>query len=173
MLLKGYKKHIFHPECNSNFQSFACIADLDEDITEVLPYLNAELGGRQYLKAPPSVTFKVYGRLITLYSRKIAINVLESQEQADKILEWLKMQINEIWSRHSEIEPSYESAAIPKLIDLLKLMPGTNCKKCGHPTCMVFCTQLIDGGRYPEDCPELSLAKLRALQDYLKRFNIG
>ena len=72
MLLKGYKKHIFHPECNSNYQSFGCIADLDEEITEVLPYLNAELGGRQYLKDPPSVTFKVCCFCPTHISRTLA-----------------------------------------------------------------------------------------------------
>jgi ArsR family metal-binding transcriptional regulator len=173
MLLKGYKKDMFLPECNSNFQSLHCIAYLDEDITEVLPYMNTELGGRQYMKEPPSVTFAVHGRLITLHSRKIAINALESPEQADKIMEWLKLQINEIWSRRSEIEPSCKSAAVPKLIDLLKMMPGTNCKKCGQPTCMVFCTQLIDGGRYPEDCTELSRDSLRALQAYINDFGAG
>jgi CO dehydrogenase/acetyl-CoA synthase gamma subunit (corrinoid Fe-S protein) len=38
---------------------------------------------------------------------------------------------------------------------------------------MVFCTQLIDGGQYPEDCPELSRDKLIAVQDYLNRFDVG
>ena len=56
MLFKHYTKEIFRPECNPNFQSVHCIARLAEDIREVLPYLNAVLGGFSYTKEPPSVT---------------------------------------------------------------------------------------------------------------------
>ncbi len=45
MLLKSYKKKIFRPECNPSFQSLHCVAHLDQDISEALPYLNAVLGG--------------------------------------------------------------------------------------------------------------------------------
>ena len=50
MLLKSYTKEIFRPECNPSFESLHCIAHLDQDISEALPYLNAELGGFEYLK---------------------------------------------------------------------------------------------------------------------------
>jgi ArsR family metal-binding transcriptional regulator len=90
MLLRTYTKGIFRPECNPKFESLHCIAHLDHDISEVLPYLNAVLGGFEYLKDPPAVTFKVYGRLITVQPRQIAINALQDEEEADKILEWLK-----------------------------------------------------------------------------------
>ena len=43
MLLKGYQKEIFRPKCNPSFQSVHCIAHLDQDIGEALPYLNATL----------------------------------------------------------------------------------------------------------------------------------
>ncbi|MFW6099209.1 MAG: hypothetical protein ACOC79_01795 [Thermodesulfobacteriota bacterium] len=42
MLLKGYQKEIFRPKCNPGFQSVHCIAHLDQDIAEALPYLNAQ-----------------------------------------------------------------------------------------------------------------------------------
>ncbi len=167
MLLSGYVKDISLPVCNSSFQSLHCIAYLNEDITEVLPYLNAELGGHQYIKEPPSVTFKINGRLITIHPKKIAVNALESAEQADKILEWLRQQINDIWERHGEIEPSYKRAASPTLLDILKLLPRTNCKKCGQPTCLVFATQIMEGGKGPEHCPALNAAERRKLEDYL------
>lgn len=47
MLLSGYTKEIFRPECNPGFDSVHCIARLNEDISAVLPYLNAVLGGIQ------------------------------------------------------------------------------------------------------------------------------
>lgn len=172
MLLTGYIKDISLPVCNSSFQSLHCIAYLNEDITEVLPYLNAELGGHQYIKEPPSVTFKINGRLITVHPKKIAVNALESAEQADKILEWLRRQINDIWERREEIEPSYKRAASPTLLDILKLLPRTNCKKCGQPTCLVFATQIMEGGKGPEHCPSLNEAERRKFEDYLNQFSL-
>ncbi len=70
MLLKGYKAEIFNPTCNSYFQSLRCIAHLDEDVGEALPYLNAVLGGDTYIKEPPSVMFKMHGKLVTVHSAR-------------------------------------------------------------------------------------------------------
>ena len=111
MLLKAYTKEIFRPECNPRFESLHCVAHLDQDISEVLPYLNAVLGGFEYLKDPPTVTFKVYGKLITVQPRQIAVNALRDEEEAEKILEWLKREINDAWERRGEITPSYYEGA--------------------------------------------------------------
>jgi ArsR family metal-binding transcriptional regulator len=95
MLLNGYRKEIFRAKCNPSFQSVHCFAHLREDIRKVLPYLNTVLGGSGYTDDPPSVTFQLHGRLITVHPNKIAINALKDEGEADKVLEWLKLQINE------------------------------------------------------------------------------
>ena len=53
MLLKSYTKEIFRPECNPSFQSLHCIAHLDQDIAEALPYVNSALGGFEYFRDHP------------------------------------------------------------------------------------------------------------------------
>jgi len=170
MLLKSYKKEIFLPECNPRFQSLHCIAHLDQDIGEVIPYLNAELGGDQFTADPPSVTFKHQGKLITVHPKAIAVNALRDEEEANKVLEWLKEQINNIWERRHEIQPKFEAAKKPNIVEILKYLPKTNCKKCGLPTCMVFAVQLADGGRSIDQCPELSPAQRSALEKYFEPF---
>jgi len=145
MLLKSYTKEIFRAECNPRFASLHCFAHLDEDVGEVLPFLNAFLGGHTYIKDPPSVTLKVQGKLITVHSKKIAINALKNEKEATKIIEWLKKEINAAWENRDEIEPSYESAPIPKIFEILKRLPRTNCRECGQTTCMVFAF-----GNHPE-----------------------
>lgn len=172
MLLKGYRKEISRPECRREALSLHCIAHLDQDISKVLPYLNAKLGGDQYLKDPPSLTFKNQGKLITLHPQMIAINALRDEAEADKILEWLKEEINETWEKRDEIEPSFETPEKPKVFEILKLLPKTNCKECGQPTCMVFATQVAEGGRGPEDCPPLSEEARVKLQEYLDQFQM-
>ncbi len=172
MLLSGYRKEFVRPECRPEAQSIHCIAHLDEDITEVIPYLNTVLGGFQYTLDPPSVSFKVHGKLIAVHPQKIAVNALKDEEEGEKILQWLKQEINEAWDRRSDIQPSYEGAPKPRIIDILKLLPKTNCKKCGQPTCMVFATHLAEGGRSPDDCPELTEDNRAKLHEYLDRFQL-
>lgn len=173
MLLNTYRKEIFRAECNPSFEAVHCFAYLDEDVSEVLPYLNAEMGGYQFIKDPPSVTFKINGRLITIHSKKIAVNALKDEAEADKILNWLKNQINETWERRHEITPSFESAPQPKLIEILKLLPKTNCKECGQPTCMVFASLAVEGIKGVEDCPALAGENREKLSRYLSQFKFG
>ena len=94
MLLKSYTKEIFNNECMPSAISVQCFAHLDDDVGKALPYLNASLGGHNYTQDPPSVTFKVQGKLITVHSKKIAINDLKDEHEATKIIEWLKREIN-------------------------------------------------------------------------------
>jgi ArsR family metal-binding transcriptional regulator len=172
LLLKGYRKEIFRPECNPSFQSLHCIAHLDEDIEAVLPYLNTRLGGDEYYQDPPAVTFRPQGKLITVHPKKIAVNALRDEEEADKILEWLKREINEAWEKRGETTPSCESAPKPKLFDILKMLPRTNCGQCGEPTCMVFAVRVTEGVKGAEDCPPLGPQQEADLRDYLSRFRL-
>ena len=84
-------------------------------------YLNASLGGHNFIQKPPSVTFKLQGKLITVHSKKIAINALKNEAEATKIIEWLKREINSVWENRREIEPSFESTPTPKLIEILQV----------------------------------------------------
>lgn len=170
MLLKGYRKEFVRPECRPEAEAVHCIAYLDEDIAEVIPYLNAVLGGFQYLKEPPCVSFRVHGKLIAVHPGKICINALRDEAEGDKIIEWLKQEINDAWERRSEIQPQYEGAPKPRVIEILKLLPKTNCRECGQPTCMVFATQAAEGGRGPDDCPPLNADARAKLSAYLGRF---
>ncbi|HMK66263.1 MAG TPA: (Fe-S)-binding protein, partial [Thermodesulfobacteriota bacterium] len=172
MLLKSYRKEIFRPECNPSFQSLHCIAHLQEDVREVLPYLNALLGGDEFYRDPPALTLRTQGKLITVHPHEIAINALKDEAEAEKILEWLKREINEAWEKRSEIEPSYESAPKPKILEILKLLPKTNCRECGEPTCMVFSTRVAEGAKGAEDCPTLNSEGMDKLKEYLKKFNL-
>ncbi len=172
MLLRNYTKEIFRPECNPSFQSLHCIAHLDQDIGEVLPYLNAELGGFEYFKDPPAVSFKMHGKIIAVHSRKIAVNALKDEDEATKILEWLKREINAAWEKREEIEPSYEGAPKPGVLEILKLLPKTNCRECGQPTCMVFAVLVSQGVKGPEDCLPLSEDGRMKLNGYMSRFHM-
>ncbi|MBN1830996.1 MAG: Fe-S cluster protein [Deltaproteobacteria bacterium] len=173
MLLNSYRKEIFRVKCNPSFESLHCIAHLDQDISEALPYLNSVLGGFEYLKNPLAVTFRIYGKLIAVHSKEIAINALKDEEEANKILEWLKKEINDAWEKRDEIEPRCEGDPKPKIFEILKLLPRTNCHECAEPTCMVFAARIAEGAKGPEDCPQLKEEERLKLARYMGQFQLG
>lgn len=170
MLLTGYSLEIFKSKCQSEAKGVHCFAHLDDDVREVLPFLNTVLGGFVFIKEPPSLMLKNYGKLITIHPRKIAVNALSDGDEAEKILAWLQREINETWERRAEIEPSTESMRQPVLMEVLKLLPKTNCRQCNEPTCMVFAVRVIEGSKDQNDCPPIETKNKVALQEYLSRF---
>ena len=170
MLLSGYTKEIFRSKCMPGAQTLHCYAHLNEDVADVLPYLNTVLGGTAYTRQPPSVSFKSQGKLISVHARKIAINALKDENEADKILNWLQKEINLTWEEHQTIAPSFTSAPRPILTQILKLLPKTNCRECREPTCMVFAIRAMEGIKDQNDCPGLSTEAKTQLQHYLSQF---
>jgi len=172
MLLESYQLEIFNSKCMPGSMAVHCFAHLDQDVSGAIPYLNAVLGGFSFIKEPVSVTFKAQGKLITVHPDKIAINALKDEAEARKIVEWLKREINEAWETRETITPSYEAMPQPKMMDILKLLPKTNCRECGEPTCMVFATRVVEGGKGYEDCPPLDTDNREKMKNYLGKFNL-
>lgn len=170
MILSGYKTEYFRNKCMPGAQSIHCYAHLNEDVGQVLPYLNTVLGGASFSMDPPSVTFKANGKLITVHGDKIAVNALRDETEAERILEWLKNEINQTWQDRDSIEPSYDIAEQPVMTKILAFLPKTNCRACNEATCMVFAVRVMEGIKDQEDCPELSEEKRAALKHYLSRF---
>ena len=172
MLLKSYQMELFNNECMPGAMTVQCFAHLDQDVGAALPYLNTVLGGFEYIREPPSVTFRVQGKLITVHGRKIAVNALKDEKEAQKIIEWMKREINQAWAQRHQIEPSYEGMLRPNLIEILKLLPKTNCKECGAATCMVFATQLAEGAKDASNCPYLGEENMEKLTAYLSQYQL-
>ncbi len=141
---------------NPNAQHLRCFAQLDGDIGDILPHLNTVLKGHLYYRDPPSLTLKYQAKLITLYPKSIAINIVRDETEANAILEWLKQEINATWQQRDTIPPSYEVKSKPGILNILRGLPRTNCRQCGAATCLVFATQVSEGERSLTDCPEAS-----------------
>ncbi|MBS0014692.1 MAG: Fe-S cluster protein, partial [Desulfobacterales bacterium] len=101
---------------------------------------------------------------------EIAINALQDEAEAEKILQWLKNEINRVWAEKDTITPSEEGRKKPQVFEILKMLPKTNCRQCGLATCMVFAAQAADGGRGADDCPELNPENKERLDAYLAGF---
>ena len=171
MLIQEYRKRFVRPP-NPTARHVRCFAYIDSDISEALPYLNAVMKGHRLYADPPSLTLKVRGKLITLTSHEIAINMVADEIEADEILTWLKEEINATWQRRGEIAPSFEVAAPPRILDILKLLSQTNCRACGQPTCLAFAVHLSQGTKVLKDCPVIDRAHFTRLQEYPRQFHL-
>jgi len=170
MLLTGYTKNITRPACMPGSESLHCVADLNEDISEAIPYINATVGGYGFVREPASVSFKMYGKLLTVHAKRICVNALKDEKEADNILKWLMKEINEAWENRDSLEPKFEDPPKPTMVEILKLLPKTNCKECGLPTCMVFATRVASGLKDADGCPPLTGEKKAEFEKFLSGF---
>lgn len=166
---------ISRPKCDSSKEVLHGIATFAADISPVFPYVNAELGGWDYDGDNHVLLLKLSaGKWITLHAHEIAIRGARDLEESRALLAWIKGQINEIFERREHITPRYASQAGLKVMEILKLLPMTNCKACGYATCMAYAAALREGEISLNDCPPLReekfQARLEKLQTYLESF---
>jgi ArsR family metal-binding transcriptional regulator len=168
MLIEDYRSvHMGPPECSHDAQTLAVIAEFPADVSPILPYLNATLGGYQFPPDQGVLVLRVRGKTINIYPDKVTITHIKDQEEGWEILEWLKVEINTTYARRHEIIPSYQSRPLIGIIDIMKYLPKTNCRDCSESTCLAFAVRLRAGEIDPRSCPVLGTSQLRALQDFL------
>ena len=142
MSLNSYKITRTLP-CLADPEKIRVIADVSGEIHEVFPYLNATLKGCIYNHPANTLTIKKDGKMFTLHAHHITLAKIEDEKETEEILGWLRDLINETYERRDQIEPNYSMAAELKALDIFKLLPGTNCKKCGELTCLGFAVKLV------------------------------
>ncbi len=166
---------IFRPKMDATKEVLHAIATFDADISPVFPYVNAELGGWDYDQTNQVLLLKLAdGKWITLHPQKIAIRGIKDLDEAHALLAWIQGQLNDIYERRYAITPRYVTQAGLKIMEILKLLPLTNCKACGYATCMAYAAALREGEISLPDCPPLWEEKFREkrekLQAYLDSF---
>jgi ArsR family metal-binding transcriptional regulator len=162
---------IFRPKMDATKEVLHAIATFAADISPAFSYVNAELGGWDYDQTNQTLLLKLAdGKWITLQPHKIAIRGARDLEEAHALLAWIKGQINEIYGRRDRLTPRYTSQAGLKIMEILKLLPMTNCKACGYPTCMAYAAALREGEISANDCPPLRDEKYQARGDQLRAY---
>jgi len=142
MLLSSYKITRTLP-CLADPEKIRVIAEVSGEIHEVFPYLNGVLKGCIYNHPALTLTIKKDGKLLALHAHHITLAKIEDEKEAEEILGWLRDLINETYEKRDQIEPNYSMTAELKALDIFKLLPGTNCKKCGELTCLAFAVKLV------------------------------
>jgi ArsR family metal-binding transcriptional regulator len=173
VLVKNYELEVISPPCEPGAERWNTIAHLSQDISEVLPYLNATLRGCIYDHETKTISWQRGGRRITIRPQEIAVTNLEDRDDAWRVVESLVKTINETWERRADIEPDYRTRERLKHMDIYKLLPGTNCGACGERSCFAFAVKVTAGQVEIELCKPLFTEEYRSKRERLMKLVEG
>ena len=139
-------------DCIADPTKIRVVAELSDDVSPAMPYLNALLKKASYSNDAKIVHFNLEDRMITLYPRVVTMAKIDDEADAHRVISWLRDLINDAYRRRGEIEPSYEMRLVVKPLDVYALLPKENCKGCGEATCMAFAFRLLRGQARIEEC---------------------
>ena len=154
-LIDDYDIELSTPDCDLESQIYKASVTFDADITDALPYVNATVDKAEYIPGIPVLVWTEDAHKYALRPRDIAISNITERREAGILASKLVDRINSTWEKRADIEPSYETYERPKVLDILKLLPRTNCKECGLPTCMAFADALTKDKAGLEKCPAI------------------
>ena len=155
MLIESYDLAIEVSRHSADEFEYEAMAHLPVDISSVLPYLNATLKSGFYLSDGPAFSWRQGDHKIGFWSDRIAVDHLETREQAKEIIDQLVKLVNDVWERRAEIEPDTRTHENLQPLELYRLLPRTNCKECGENTCFNFALKLAAGQTTLKQCGPL------------------
>lgn len=160
--------------CKADHNKIRVIIDLQQDIGDLLPYLNAIIKLGTYVGSENrSLTFQYEGRLITLYPRKVTLSKLSDLEDANYVMTYLLGLFEQTDTNRSQIIPIDEQRPHPNPMEIYKRLPRTNCRLCGEAACMAFAVKLIHQELELEACTPLGEEKYQQNKQELQRFLDG
>jgi len=158
MLIKGYSDFSLETVgCSPDvaIPLWRAVCKFGADVSHLFPYINAVVKDARYYEKPHYIQFTLDGCRCALYPDNVAALAFEDRGQAVKFFENLIDFLNELDAKRDSMEPDDRKYSPVPVFEILKLLPKTNCKKCGYPACMAFAAALRQGEVTVEQCPEL------------------
>lgn len=168
-IIKDYEIKLVEPGCAPGSGRWGVLVTPDQDISAVFPYLNAVLPNARYDHENKVLIWEEQGQHYALRPKEIRVANVLDLTQGIQIVNSLIEQVNKIWAERESITPRYAERKIASLIDLFKLLPGTNCGQCGHLTCMAYAADLRKHTVTLEACVPLAQAEYAEKREKLKR----
>lgn len=158
---------MFFGPCMADQERVRLTAHLTGDLTEVLPYINSTMPRACFNAGPGTLSFMDGARMVTLYSRRIAIGKADNLIDSWNTLEKIRLLVNRTWAKRKTITPLYVQRFKPPALEIYKRLPRTNCRECGEQTCMAFAVSLWQGEAAPSQCRPIFTEEHAALRNAL------
>ena len=156
MVIQGYSDfHLGIRGWESEATKWIACFRLDTDVSQLFPYINAVAENAIYYDKPHYISFHLGEFLCSIYGDRVTAKFFEDREQALDFVILLIDFLNEVFSKKDSLEPNPKKYRNQSVLEIFKLLPGTNCRECGFHTCMAFAAALSKGKAVPEHCSGL------------------
>lgn len=126
---------------------------IKNDIRSIFPYINAEIEGAIFFDNPQYIQFMFEMSKCTVYPFEVIAVPFANEKHALEFIDKLINFFNDLYARKNSIQPDYKKVQSVSVLDIFKLLPGTNCRECGFTTCMAFAAALTQSKTGPDKCP--------------------
>jgi len=154
-IIKDYELHLETPGCQPGAEYWNATARFDYDISAVFPYLNAVWDRALYNPQARQLACHFEDHAIALKPHEITISNQPDRDSAVVELEKLIAAVNRIWMDRDLLTPRYTARKRLVAMEIYKLLPQTNCKQCGQPSCFAFASQITIGAASVKACTPL------------------
>lgn len=144
-IAKDYEMHLESPGCEPGAEYWNATARFQDDISAVFPYLNALWKNAIYSPGAKQITYQTEDRAVALKSHEITISNLPDRDEAVVEMERVVAEINRIWMDRGNLTPLHTPRKRLVAMEIYQLLPQTNCKKCGLPSCFAFASKITVG----------------------------
>jgi ArsR family metal-binding transcriptional regulator len=129
---------------------------LPADISACFPYLNAILDDTVYDHENGILIGGKNRRRYAFRPHEIQAGMVSDSSEVPSIAAEVVGLVNRVWEERSEITPTTRERQLPSVYAIYTLLPKTNCRECGHATCLACAADIRSGAKSPEDCPALA-----------------
>ncbi len=140
---QGYSYCLINIECLPSSSNYNILMDLDEPIEDVFPQLAACLPGCTYIHGAGVMQVMDAGHIIAIHPSRLTITDIGGLDEAAEICRRYYRKICDVRERKDSITPVYEKRPLLSVIEILKLLPRTNCGACDAPSCMAFAAKVF------------------------------
>jgi ArsR family metal-binding transcriptional regulator len=155
MLIEAYDVDLQCPACEPGAEIWTATVTAAADLSELMPYVNAVVDRGQYAPSVPTLVWRDGPHKLFLRPHQFGVSNVRDRAQADARVAALVQFLNDTWEGRHRITPDHTTRTKPKVLDVLRLLPRSNCGDCGVPSCMAFAVALCEGDKNLEACPTL------------------
>ena len=155
-LITDYQHELIEDHHSFGSGRYGLRVKLPTDISPVFPYLNAVLNDTIYDHENSILIGFSNKKRYAFRPHEIQLGMVADPLDVTGIIEEVIELVNTIWNDRDNIEPSLTERKIPPVFEIYQMLPRTNCKECGYPTCLAFAADLRNGRVKPAVCVKLS-----------------
>jgi ArsR family metal-binding transcriptional regulator len=155
-LISDYRFELIEDHHSPGSGRYGARAVLPADISASFVYLNTVLDDTLYDHENSILIGTNNRRRYAFRPHEIHVGMVADPSEAPSIVDEVVELVNRVWKKREHITPSLRERKLPTVYDIYKLLPGTNCKECGYPTCLACAADIRNGVISLDGCPLLS-----------------